>query len=119
MAETGTKEVSRHEFSIAYDGAALADAGDHSIDVQSLAPALLAFGRLIREANAEFNGKRSTAKVLVVSDFEHKCFNINFEVVLSLLEQIKTLLSYEPVKIAKDVPESLGLLGVPTGIVAL
>jgi hypothetical protein len=117
MAETGTKEVSRHEFSIAYDGAALADAGDHSIDVQSLAPALLAFGRLIREANAEFNGKRSTAKVLVVSDFEHKCFNINFEVVLSLLEQIKTLLSYEPVKIAKDVPESLGLLGVPTGIV--
>ena len=117
MAAAGTPEVSRFEFSIAYDGAALASDSDHSIDVQSLAPALLAFGRLIREANAEFNGKRSTAKVLVVSDFEHKCFNINFEVVLNLLEQIKTLLSYEPVKTAKDVLEWLGLLGVPSGIV--
>jgi hypothetical protein len=113
----GPRDVSRHEFSIAYDGATLATAGDHSIDVQTLAPALLAFGKLIREANSEFNGKKSTAKVLVVSDFEHKCFNINFEVVLSLFEQIKTLLSSESVKTAKDVLEWLGLLGVPTGIV--
>jgi hypothetical protein len=56
VADAGTREVSKHEFSIAYDGAALAEAGDHSIDVQTLAPALLAFGKLIREANTEFNG---------------------------------------------------------------
>ena len=68
--------MSRHGFSVAYDGK---DA-EHSIDVESLAPALLAFGKLIREANVEFNGKRATAKVVVVSDFEHKCFNINFDV---------------------------------------
>ena len=119
MAETGTREVSRHDFSIAYDGDLLAGSAGHSIDVQSLAPALLAFGKLIREANTEFNGKNSTAKVLVVSDFDHKCFNINFEVVLSLFAQLKTLLSSEPVKTAKDVLEWLGLLGAPPGIVGL
>lgn len=114
MAEkSGPGEVSRHEFSIAYDGALAAKLGGHSIDVQSLAPALLAFGKLIREANAEFNGKKSTAKVLVVSDFEHKCFNINFEVVLHLYEQIKSLIGAEDVKTAKDVLEWLGLLGIP------
>lgn len=115
MPDPGTPEVSRHEFSIAYDGTALVSTGNHSIDVRSLAPALLAIGKLIREANAEFNGKRSTAKVLVVSDFEHRCFNINFEVLVSLLEQIRTLLSSEPVATAKDVLEWLGLLGIPTG----
>jgi len=113
MIDKGKGEVSRHEFSIAYDGT-LVDASDHSIDVQTLAPALLSFGKLIREANTEINGKKSTAKVLVVSDFEHKCFNINFEVVLSLYEQIKTLVGAEPVKTAKDVLEWLGLLGVPS-----
>jgi hypothetical protein len=116
MAETGRSEVSRHEFSIAYDGEALVAAGDHSIDVQILAPALLAFGKLIREANAEFNGTKSTAKVLVVSDFEHKCFNINFEVVVNLYEQIRTLLGIEQVKTAKEVLEWLGLLGIPTSL---
>jgi len=75
----------------------------------------LAFGRLIREANSEFNGKKSTAKVVVVSDFEHKCFNINFEAIIGYYEQLKTLLGAEPVKTAKEVLEWLGLLGIPTG----
>jgi hypothetical protein len=106
-------EVSRHEFSVAYDGTALA--GAHSIDVQALAPALLAFGKLIREANQEFNGKRATAKVLVVSDFEHRCFNINFELVVGLYEQVRTLLGAEPVETAKTILEWLGLLGIGSG----
>lgn len=111
MAETESPDVSRHEFSVAYDGAALVGT-DHSIDVQSLAPALLAFGRLIREANTEFNGTRSRAKVLVVSDFEHKCFNINFEVVVTLYQQMQALLTSEPVQTAKTILEWLGLLGL-------
>jgi hypothetical protein len=113
MTDTGTRDVSKHQFSVAYDGLLLAELGDHSIDVQTLAPALLAFGKLIREANAEFNGRKSTAKVRVVSDFEHKCFNINFEVIVSLFDQIKTLLGVESIKTAKEVLEWLGLLGVP------
>jgi hypothetical protein len=115
MADKEPDKVSRHAFSVAYDGEALAQADVHSIDVQSLAPALLAFGKLIREANTEFNGKRSTSKVIVVSDFEHKCFNINFEVLLGLYEQVKALLATEPVKTAKEILEWLGLLGIPTG----
>lgn len=113
MAETEGRELSKHEFSIAYDGEALKALDVHSIDVQTLAPALLAFGKLIREANTEFNGKKSTAKVLVVSDFEHKCFNINFEVVIGLYEQVRTLLGSEQAKSAKEVLEWLGLLGLP------
>jgi hypothetical protein len=109
------EELSRQDFSVAYDGEALKEGYSHSVDVQTLAPALLAFGKLIREANTEFNGKKATAKVLVVSDFEHKCFNINFEVVIGLFEQVKTLLGSEPVKSAKEVLEWLGLLGLPVG----
>ncbi len=101
MADAKALDMSRHSFSVAYDGADRSD--DHSMPVEALAPALLAFGKLIREANAEFNGKRATAKVMVVSDFERKCFNINFEVILSIYEQVRTLLGSEEAKTAKDV----------------
>ena len=49
------------------------DDNDHSMDVEALAPALLAFGKLIRAANANLNRDRTTMKVLVDSEFEHKC----------------------------------------------
>ena len=111
MAEGEDSTVSRHEFSIAYTGKTRE--GEHSIDVQVLAPALLAFGKLLREANAEFNSKKSIAKVLVVSDFEHKCFNINFELVVSLYEQLKTLLGTETATSAKNILEWVGIVGGP------
>lgn len=53
-------EMTRHEFSIAYAGDGRKD--DHSISVDALAPALLAFGKLMREANAEINGKKARAR---------------------------------------------------------
>jgi hypothetical protein len=106
-------EMSRHDFSIAYDGDERVDS--HSIDVENLAPALLAFGKLIREANIEFNGKRSTSKVLVVSDFEAKCFHVNFEVVVSAFQQLKTLLDSSEASTAKTILEWLGLLGITGG----
>ena len=105
------ERMSRKEFSVAYDGPEKAD--DHTIDVDVLAPALLAFGRLIREANREVNGKAATAQVLVVSDFEHKCFNVNFDVVLSFYEQVRQLLGHQEVKDAKDILEWIGLIGAP------
>jgi hypothetical protein len=89
VAEMKTTEMSRQVFQVAYDGKQV-DA--HSMDVQDLAPALLSFGKMVREANAQLNGKRATVKVLVTSDFEHKCFNISFEVVQTILHQIATLL---------------------------
>jgi hypothetical protein len=112
MASEKEARVSRHGFSVAYDGAA---SDEHSIDVENLAPALLAFGKLIREANVEFNGKKATSKVLVVSDFEAKCFHVNFDVILSLYEQIKSLLDSPDVSTAKTILEWLGLLGLTGG----
>jgi hypothetical protein len=106
-------DMSRHEFSVAYDG--LEPVENHSIDVENLAPALLAFGKLIREANIEFNGKKSTSKVLVVSDFEAKCFHVNFEVIVSALQQIRSLLDSSEVSTAKTILEWLGLLGITGG----
>jgi hypothetical protein len=108
----GTPEMSRHAFSVAYDG----KLAEHSIDVETLAPALLAFGKLIREANAEFNGKRATARVVVVSDFEHKCFNINFDVVLSYYEQLKTLVGSSDAVTAQNILEWIGFLAKGAGI---
>ena len=90
------------KFQIRYDGPLLAD---HAMDVRDLAPAMLALGDLIREANHEINEGRSKVNLLVNSDFEHGCFNINFELVQSLLEQVKTLIDDDNIKTAKEVLE--------------
>lgn len=106
-----SEKVDRHEFSISYAGSKKEDV--HSIDVQVLAPALLAISKLVREASKEFNqDNKLKAEILVVSHFEHKCFNINFELVLSFYEQIKTLIASDDVKSAKEILEWLGLLGL-------
>ncbi|HLG82527.1 MAG TPA: hypothetical protein VKY22_16045 [Bradyrhizobium sp.] len=99
-------------FQVAYDG----DTDTHSMDVQELAPALMAFGRLVREANAALNGKRATVKVLVQSDFEHKCFNINFEVIQTILDAIAGFLSSEEVKSARQILVDLGIIGGGGGL---
>lgn len=102
-------KVSRYSFSVSYDGQ---EAAGHSIDVETLAPALLAFGKLIREANHQVNGKKASSKVAVVSDFEAKCFHINFDVVLSLYDHIKSFFDSSDVSTAKTILEWLGLMGI-------
>ena len=107
--------MNRQTFQVAYDGADTNSAQGtastaHEMDVQSLGPALIAFGKLIREANAQLNGKKSTVKVLVQSDFEHKCFNITFDVVQNVLHQISTFLTGEEIKNAKEILEDLGII---------
>ena len=115
MSDERGADMSRQLFSIAYSGHGRAE--DHTIDVESLAPALMAFGRLIRVSNAEFNEKRTSAKVLVTSDFEHKCFNINFELVVSVLDQLKTLIGViDHIKDAKEILEWIGLTTVSPSV---
>ena len=111
--EVREDEMSRQYFQVAYDGIGH-DA--HSMDVQELAPALMAFGRLIREANFEVNGKAAAVRVLVASDFEHKCFNISFEVVQSILHQVATFLTSEEVKSARQILVDLGIIGGSSGL---
>jgi len=108
MAEPVDGEMSRHSFQVAYYGT---DTNDHTMDAEVLGPALLAFGRLIREANSQVNGERARVKVLVTSDFEHKCFNINFEVVQNIIQTIKTFLDGDAVKNAEEILGKLGIIG--------
>ncbi|MDN4982380.1 hypothetical protein QY049_03970 [Bradyrhizobium sp. WYCCWR 13022] len=112
IADDDREPVSRQTFQVAYDGAD----DVHSMDVQELGPALLAFGRLVREANAELNGKRATMKVLVQSDFEHKCFNINFEIVQTILDHIVGFLTSAEVKTARQILIDLGIIGGGSGL---
>jgi hypothetical protein len=71
MAEQPEEPEMSISFQVAYEG------GDdvHTMDVQALAPALLGFSEIIREANSVLNAGRSTVSLRVVSDFEHKCFS--------------------------------------------
>jgi hypothetical protein len=115
MVEAKGGDVSRYTFQVAYDGA---KAADHTMDVEALAPALLAFGRLIRTSNEVLNQNRATVKVLVASDFEHKCFNINFEVVQTVIQKIRSLLDDDRIQTAKDLLDTIGVAGTAATAVA-
>ena len=82
--------MSKVTFQLRYDGPALSE---HGMDVADLAPALLALGELIKRANATFNGDAAKVNLIVQSDFEHKCFQINLELIQSILSSIGTLLA--------------------------
>ena len=93
---------------IRYDGPALVG---HDMDVQDLAPALLALADLIQIANKKFNGAQADIKVLVNADVEQRCFMIDISLVQSLLDQAKGILGTDHVKTAKDIADWLGILG--------
>ena len=76
--------MSQIEISFSYDGPAMAT---HRMDVYELAPALLAFGDLLREANYTVNGENASVTVFVRADFEKQCFLVNYEVVHTFLQQ--------------------------------
>jgi hypothetical protein len=111
-----TGEIRRKKFQIAYLGDV---ADDHAMDVEALAPALLGFGRLMRAVNADLNKDQAKVKVLVESDFEDKCFNINFELVQTILDTIRGFLSdKEAVQDAKDILTKVGIITGVGGTVA-
>ncbi len=90
-----------------YDGPALSG---HEMDVQDLAPALLALADMIQIANKRFNGDHASIKVLVNADVEQKCFMIDISLVQSFLEQAKGFLGDDSVKTAKEIAEWIGIL---------
>ncbi|MBC2728608.1 hypothetical protein [Desulfosporosinus sp.] len=77
--------MSTYELTIAYDGSALQDG---TMDVRELAPALLAFGNLLEEANKELNGSNSKMQFLVKTDFKAGSFHVDFEIIRTLGAQI-------------------------------
>jgi hypothetical protein len=97
---------------IRYDGPALAG---HEIDVQELAPALLALADIIQIANRRFNGDAAAMRVLVKADVEQRCFQIDLHLVQSLVEQTKALFSEDHLTTAKQIAAWLGLGGATVG----
>jgi hypothetical protein len=96
-----------------YDGPVLAA---HRMNAAELAPALLGISELCKLTNRKFNGERAAVKVLIGSDAEHQCFQVNLHVLQTLWEHTKGFLANDEVRSAKEVLEWLGLI---TGISVL
>ena len=102
-------EMTRHvRTTIRFDGPALAG---HDMDVQDLAPALLALADVIQIANRTFNGSQTSIRVLVNADVAQRCFMIDLSLVQSFLDQAKGFLGSDNVKTAYDIAQWVGLLG--------
>ncbi len=80
--------MKRTVFEVAYEGPAV-DGG--SMDVRELAPALLALGNLIENANRVAGDTEAKIKVVVRSDFKEGSFQVALELLYSLSEQIRLL----------------------------
>lgn len=89
------------------------------MDIADIAPALLGLSELCKIANRKFNGDRAAVKVLIGTDAEHRCFQIDLHVVQTLWEHTKSVLGNDDIKSAKEFLEWLGLLGIPSGIYGL
>lgn len=101
-------EMAKHvRTTIRYDGPALSG---HEMDVQDLAPALLALADLIQLANRKFNGQEADIKVLVNADVEQRCFMIDISLVQSLLDQAKGILGTDHVKTAYEIAQWIGII---------
>jgi len=99
--------MSQVETIIRYDGPALAT---HEMDVQALAPALLALANLIQSANHKFNGDKSAVRVVVNADIEQKCFQIKIKLIQDILEKAKSFLDGDMATL-KDICEWVGIIG--------
>lgn len=100
-------EVKNETLFLKFDGPELLS---HEIDVEVLAPALLAFGEMCREANRVLNGNRATVRVLLSADIRANCVTVELSVVQSFWESARTFLSGEDASSAKDILEILGLI---------
>jgi hypothetical protein len=92
---------------IAYDGPDLVDG---SMDIRALAPALLALGDLLQEANRELNGPDVQLAVHVRSDFKSGSFDVG----LGLIQSTDLTALFVPMAghlaTAKQIAEYLGLV---------
>lgn len=82
--------MSEAHFKLKFHGPAIENG---EIDVNDLAPALLAVGSLIQAANATINGNKAEASVKVRATAEGS-FEVAFSLVQTLLESAKTILDF-------------------------
>lgn len=102
--------MSRADFTLTYDGPALAS---HEMDVRDLAPAMLAMGELFDAMNVLLNGQSAEVQVNVKAH-EPGCFSVVFDIVQSWRDGAMSILTGDFVTAAMNLKELL--LGV-TGLV--
>ncbi|QCI65614.1 hypothetical protein [Phreatobacter stygius] len=103
--------MSKTSFTIAFDGPALKEG---RMDVRQLAPALLAFGRVVETANRALNGPDNPVKVEAVAT-KIGSFEVLIDVVLPYWEQLRGLLISQDVDGALKLVQALGLVGSAGG----
>lgn len=94
MSPRKTDHQKRVTSVIAFDGPALRGG---EMDVRDLAPALLAFGDLVRDANRRLNGGRAEVAVLVKSRFRKGSFATTISLLQNLLQTAHNL--FDPVSL--------------------
>lgn len=97
--------MSHANFHIVYDGPALTG---NEMDVRELAPALLALGEVLEQANATINQDKAKIALRVKASFRTGCFGIDFSVVQSLTDQVISLFKEKPVDSAVTLLNLLG-----------
>jgi hypothetical protein len=97
----------RAVFEIAYEGPALEDG---IMDVNELAPALLALGNLVDSANKAIGDPDSQTRVVVRSNFEKGSFQITLELIYRLSEQLKLI--FDVKQVATSADKLLGWVGL-------
>ena len=102
-------------FTIAYNGPALADG---TMDVRELAPALMALGDLVSEANKIINDESSKIQVRIKADFQVGSFEISIEIIRTVLDQLSGMFSSDHFD-AKAILTVIGLIPGLSGINAL
>ena len=103
--------TTKANFTIAYDGPSLHDG---TMDVKSLAPALIAIGQLVDAANYTLNGETSKVNVHVEAT-SHGSFRINLNLVHSIKDQVVQILLREDIAAALTLAELLGLAATGGG----
>lgn len=98
--------MSSSTFQVVYDGPALEGS---AIDVRDLAPALLALGQVLEEANNTFNDGHAKVTLKVNASFKSGCFGIDFSVIQGILDQAIGLFRHETVASAKELLDLLGI----------
>lgn len=81
--------MSKVNFQLAYDGPGLRSG---AMDVNQLAPALLATADLLREANRQLNGEKADVSIKVRSDFKKGSFEVALIFDQNLIEHAKALM---------------------------
>ncbi len=97
--------MSSCSFYIAYDGPALAGS---EMDVNELAPALLALSNTFAEANRVLNGEKAEVHLNVRGSFKTGCFGIDLSVVQGIKQALSSVFGGFDVSNATDIVKLLG-----------